>query len=294
MQQLKIEHCTHSDADLLSDLLELNGAVSVTMTDQFDDPILEPEPGTVPLWPNVVMQALYEPHIDVAGIIQIITQQYPKTSCSVETLEQQAWERTCLDQFQPQRFGENLWVCPSWHTPPKPDAVNLILDPGLAFGTGSHATTSLCLTWLEQADLEDKTVIDYGCGSGILSIAALKLGASHVTAIDIDPQALTATENNAATNTIAPGTLTIDYPENLKTNADVILANILLAPLLELKQSFHRLLHPSGILVVSGILANQAEPLIEAYQSHFHMLNSEREDDWALLVFEKINARLEH
>lgn len=287
MQQLIITHCTQADIDHLSDLLELYGALSVTMTDQFDDPILEPEPGTVPLWPHVVMQALYTPDTDMPRIIDLITTQYPAAQCSIETVVEQDWERTCLNDFKPQCFGKNLWVCPSWHTPPNPKAVNLILDPGLAFGTGSHATTALCLTWLEQTKLQDKTLIDYGCGSGILSIAALKLGARHVFAVDIDEQALTATANNATTNHIASAALTMGYPNELNTPVDVIIANILLKPLLELKLSFYHLLNAQGLLALSGILANQVPMLQEAYLSHFDLISTEVEGDWALLVFQK-------
>ncbi|PJD93239.1 MAG: 50S ribosomal protein L11 methyltransferase [Legionella sp.] len=293
MQQLKIEHCTQHDVELLSDLLELHGALSVTMTDQFDDPILEPEPGTVPLWPHVIMQALYEPEVDVSSIIQLIMLQYPSALCSVENVVEQEWEKTCLVDFQPQQFGQRLWICPSWHTPPEPDAVNLILDPGLAFGTGSHGTTALCLTWLEQENLKDKTMIDYGCGSGILSVAALKLGAKQVHAVDIDPQALTATESNAVINNIDGNDLKVGYPDGLHTTVDLIVANILLTPLLELKQSFHHLLNHSGVLAVSGILGSQTEQLTDAYQSYFKLRHADRDGDWALLVFEKINDHLD-
>ncbi|HVT62548.1 MAG TPA: 50S ribosomal protein L11 methyltransferase [Legionellaceae bacterium] len=293
MQQLTIEHCTQNDVTLLSEILEHYGAVSVTMTDQFDDPILEPEPGTVPLWPHVVLQALYEPEIDVDSIVQIIMHHYPTALCSIEHLPDEDWERACLDQFHPQRFGKRLWICPSWHTPPDPNAVNLILDPGLAFGTGSHATTALCLNWLDQEPPHNKTVIDYGCGSGILGIAALKLGAKHVFAVDIDPQALIATQSNATINHINPQDITVDYPNTLQSPVHIIVANILLTPLLDLKHSFHRLLRPHGILVISGILGNQTHTLMEAYHSHFHLLNIENEGDWALMVFEKISVPFE-
>ena len=290
MQQLIIKQCPQTDIDNLSDLLELCGALSVTMTDQFDDPILEPEPGTVPLWPHVVMQALYAPDIDVTSIIDLITDQYPTAQCSVETVVEQEWERTCLDEFKPQCFGKRLWICPSWHTPPNPEAVNLILDPGLAFGTGSHATTALCLTWLEQAKLSNKTVIDYGCGSGILSVAALKLGARHAYAVDIDEQALTATISNAAINHIPEKNITIGYPNELHTPVDLIIANILLTPLLDLKHSFYNLLNPHGLLTLSGVLANQAPLLEQAYQPHFSLVSTEIDNDWALLAFEKIDT----
>ena len=290
MQQLVITHCQKTDIESLSDLLELCGALSVTMTDQFDDPILEPELGTVPLWPHVVMQALYPPDIDVPSIMDIITNQYPDAQCSVEIVAEQNWERTCLDEFKPQCFGTRLWICPSWHTPPHPDAVNLILDPGLAFGTGSHATTALCLTWLEQAQLTNKTLIDYGCGSGILSIAALKLGARHAYAVDIDEQALTATASNAAINHVSSESLSIGYPNELHAPVDLIIANILLTPLLDLKHSFYHLLNPHGLLTLSGIIENQIPQLEQVYQPQFSLVSAEIEQDWALLAFEKIDS----
>lgn len=293
MQQLTITQCTQGDVEHLSDLLELCGALSVTMTDQFDDPILEPEPGTVPLWPHVIMQALYAPDIDVAHIVDIIVNQYPTAQCVVSNVEEQDWERICLADFKPQCFGKNLWVCPSWHSPPNPEAVNITLDPGLAFGTGSHATTGLCLTWLAQTKVKDKTMIDYGCGSGILSIAALKLGAHHVFAVDIDPQALTATANNAQTNQISSEDITIDYPNALHTSVDIIIANILLTPLLDLQHSFYRLLSPEGFLVLSGILANQIPQLLNVYQTHFELICTELENDWALVVLQKLKTSSE-
>ncbi|MDP3561506.1 MAG: 50S ribosomal protein L11 methyltransferase [Legionellaceae bacterium] len=286
MWQLKIEHCNQDDAELISDFLEELGAVSVTMTDQFDDPILEPEPGSVPLWPHVVLHALYEPSCNMDLITHALSTQYPQLSYFLDTVVEQDWERTCLVDFKPQRFGKRLWICPSWLTPPVPDAINLILDPGLAFGTGSHPTTALCLNWLESIDLEQKTVIDYGCGSGILGIAALKLGAAHVHAVDIDEQALIATKNNAITNHLDLNTLTTSYPDILHTPVDVLIANILLLPLLKLKTRFRELLKDTGFLVVSGILANQMQELIDTYQPDFTLIASNREADWAVLTFE--------
>lgn len=286
MLQLKIEHCNQNEAELVSDLLESLGAVSVTMTDRYDDPILEPEPGSVPLWPHIVIHALYEPSSNIELITRVFSTQYPQLAYAIEPLPEQDWERTCLVDLKPQRFGKRLWICPSWLTPPVPEAINLILDPGLAFGTGSHPTTALCLTWLEQMDLAQKTVIDYGCGSGILGIAALKLGAKQVQAVDIDEQALIATKNNALTNQIDMNTLNICYPEALHTPVDLLIANILLTPLLKLKTRFRELLKDTGTLAVSGILANQTSELIDAYQSDFTLISSSREEDWAVLVFE--------
>jgi ribosomal protein L11 methyltransferase len=285
MFQLQIEQCHRDEIELLSDALEETGALSITLTDQYDDPILEPAPGAAPLWPNVVVNALYTEENDANIALVIVSEAFSHLNYSIHGLPDQDWERTCLDQFKPQQFGKRLWVCPSWLTPPDPNAVNLILDPGLAFGTGSHATTSLCLTWLDQAKLEAKQIIDYGCGSGILALAALKLGAQHVHAVDIDEQALLATRDNAVNNDIATTELTVGQPDTLNEPVDVLIANILLAPLLALKSRFHELLKDEGMLVVSGLLAEQVPILIEAYQADFVHSSTHIEMDWALVVF---------
>lgn len=287
MFQLYIKECLRDEIDALSEALDTTNAVSVTLTDQFDDPILEPAPGAAPLWPNVVIQALYTDKTDALTAQQALSASYPHLTYTLDELPEQDWERVCLDQFEPQRFGERLWVCPSWHTPPDPKAVNLILDPGLAFGTGSHETTSLCLTWLSHADLNQKTIIDYGCGSGILAIAALKLGASHAFAVDIDEQALIATQNNATQNAISDQHITIGAPHELSKPVDVVIANILLTPLLTLKDHFHTLLKESGTLVVSGILSEQCSMLIETYENEFVCVSTTLENGWGLVVFKK-------
>ena len=285
MYQLEIEQCPRDEIERLSDALEETGALSITLTDQYDDPILEPAPGAAPLWPNVVVNALYAEENDASVARVIMSKAFPHVSYSIHDLPDQDWERTCLDQFKPQPFGKRLWVCPSWLTPPEPHAVNLILDPGLAFGTGSHATTSLCLTWLDQADLINKQIIDYGCGSGILALAALKLGAQHVHAVDIDEQALLATQDNALNNDIAATHLTVGQPDTLNEKVDLLIANILLAPLLALKTRFRTLLKDDAVLVVSGLLAEQVPILIEAYQTDFAHASTRLEHDWALVEF---------
>ncbi len=285
MLQLQIEECHRDEVAFLSDALEETGALSITLTDQFDDPILEPAPGAAPLWPNVVVHALYAEEAEAAIARAIMSDKFPHLTYSINPLPDQDWERTCLDQFKPQKFGNRLWVCPSWLTPPEPAAVNLILDPGLAFGTGSHATTSLCLTWLDQANLEHKHVIDYGCGSGILALAALKLGAEHVHAVDIDEQALLATQDNAFNNQITGTQLTVGQPETLETPVDLIIANILLAPLRALKGRFRELLTDNGRLVVSGLLAEQVPTLTEEYLTDFTHTTTRLENDWALVEF---------
>jgi ribosomal protein L11 methyltransferase len=285
--QLKIEHCPSEDIEEISEQLEDWGALSIMLTDKNDNPVLEPEPGTTPLWPEVIIQTLYAQAEEAQFTKNQLALTHPKLHCNLEVLPEKDWERAWMDDFKPQQFGKRLWICPTWLTPPEPDAVNLMLDPGLAFGTGTHPTTSLCLTWLEQAQLENKSIVDYGCGSGILSLAALKLGAKQVHAVDIDNQALQATQNNGLTNNINDQQLLISLPEALQDPVDLIIANILLAPLINLKERFHQLLHPNGCLVVSGLLSEQAPVLTEAYESSFILVNTQHIDGWALLVFSR-------
>lgn len=283
--QLKIEQCQGDEVDVISEELEATGALSIMLTDKNDNPVLEPAPGTTPLWPEVIIHALYAQSAQAQCARAQLAQSRPTLQCALEVLEDKDWERAWMDDFKPQRFGNRLWICPTWATPPDPDAVNLILDPGLAFGTGTHPTTALCLKWLEQADLNQKSIIDYGCGSGILSLAALKLGADHVFAVDIDNQALQATQNNAQSNLINDRTLTISLPEVLQQPVDLILANILLAPLISLKERFDQLMRPDAVLVVSGLLQEQAPLVKEAYASAFKLLTQNNQDEWSLLVF---------
>lgn len=283
--QLKIEHCPSEEIEHISEELEEFGALSIMLTDKNDNPVLEPEPGTTPLWPEVIIQALYAQAEEAQQSRSHLSLTRPSLECSMEVLADKDWERAWMDDFKPQRFGNRLWICPTWHTPPDPQAVNLMLDPGLAFGTGTHPTTSLCLTWLEQAELSKKTVIDYGCGSGILSLAAVKLGAQHVHAVDIDIQALQATQNNALSNQITEQYISISMPDALQDPVDLIIANILLAPLMSLNDRFYQLLNPGAYLVVSGILTEQADLLIKNYESSFSHVATHDQDGWSLLVF---------
>lgn len=285
MLQLQIEHCHRDDIEQLSEILESTNALCITLTDKQDDPILEPELGTTPLWPHVVVHALYADPLEAELAVHLLSGSYPHLGYTIETLPEKDWERVSKEDIKPQRFGSRLWICPSWLTPPEPNAVTLILDPGLAFGTGTHPTTSLCLNWLDQATLDQQTVIDYGCGSGILALSALKLGALHVEAVDIDEQALLSTQNNATNNDIPATMLNIGFPDNLKTPADLLIANILLTPLMRLKSRFRELMKPSGTLVVSGILEEQVAELIKTYQSEFTHTQSLIQDGWALLIF---------
>ena len=188
-------------------------------------------------------------------------QQYPKQAFPdhrFEILEDKDWVREWMDQFHPVQFGARLWICPSWLTPPEPTAINVMLDPGLAFGTGTHATTALCLEWLDSAPLSGKLVIDYGCGSGILGIAALKLGGNKTYAIDIDPQALLATRQNAEQNQITDQQLEVYYPQSCPLDmADILIANILAGPLASLAQTLNSLIRPGGLLALSGVLEHK-------------------------------------
>lgn len=285
--QLYIEQCQAHEIESLSERLEASGALSITLTDQHDEPLFEPEPGTTPLWTTVNISALYTAEECALSAKISLCEEFPHLYFHTEFLPEQDWERVCLQDFKPQRFGEKLWVCPSWCEPPEPDAVNLRLDPGLAFGTGTHASTSLCLQWLAQADLNNKIMIDYGCGSGILALAALKLGAKTVYATDIDEQALQATKKNAHANQIDGQSLQISLPQDLDTEVDVIIANILLAPLIKLATHFHKLLRNEGLLVVSGILNEQSPDLLAQYETHFTHLSAQQCAGWSLLVFKK-------
>lgn len=202
MKWLQI-HITVDQAqvDFTETLLNSLGAVSVTLDDAENQDLLEPLPGETPLWNKVIVTGIYAQEegeeIDVNALTTFITAQMPEAPLRHEFLEDQEWERTWMDAYEPIQIGEKYWIVPEWMEAPEADAVNIKLDPGLAFGTGNHASTFLCLQWLGKTDLKDKVVIDYGCGSGILGVAALLLGAKKVYATDIDPQAVLATQQNA-------------------------------------------------------------------------------------------------
>ena len=253
-----------NDAEAVEDAMLGAGAVSVTLTDHEDNPILEPGVGETPLWEQVNVTGLFEadaPKEDIAQQLNLKTADH-----NWEQLEDQPWERAWMDQFEPICCGERLWICPSWKSPPDAEAVNLILDPGLAFGTGTHPTTFLCLQWLDGLDLEGKTVVDYGCGSGILGIAALLLGASKVVAIDNDPQALLATRENLHRNNLDDRLLVTCMPDAIPgVQADVVIANILAGPLVELAESICHCLVRSGKLALSGIMTHQIDAVKAAY-----------------------------
>jgi ribosomal protein L11 methyltransferase len=282
--QVKL-NATSENAEQISDMLmEETGALSVTFLDAKDVPIFEPLPGETRLWGETDIVALYDAETNMDLVIaqlkasSVLDENF---AYKVEQLEDKDWEREWMDNFHPMKFGERLWICPSWREIPDPDAINVMLDPGLAFGTGTHATTALCLEWLESIDLEGKTVIDFGCGSGILAIAAIKLGAAKVVGIDIDPQAITASKDNAARNGVADQLelfLPQDQPENLV--ADVVVANILAAPLRELSSIITAHVAPGGALAMSGVLDIQALDVASYYSDNFTLDAIAEQQEW--------------
>lgn len=283
--QLTILHCDKDNVDPVTDYLEEAGALSITVLDKNDEPMLEPTIGTAPVWRENVLQALFDKAEQAQDVLNNLSSQYTWIKGSIEKIEDQDWQRASMDLFQPQQFANKLWICPSWHTLPEPNAPHVILDPGLAFGTGTHPTTALCLTWLAQHPPHDLQIVDYGCGSGILALAALALGAKHVQALDLDDQALQATSNNAALNQITLEKLHITYPHQTTPHNDLVIANILLGPLLSLKDQFTSLLKPNGQLVLSGLLAEQADDLIAHYASDFTLQEKQICEEWILLSF---------
>lgn len=278
-----IFNSTPDAADALSDALSEAGAAAVTFQDSADQPIYEPPIGETPLWSATQVIALFDATTSEADMRASVTPflagELPPFK--MEAVEDKDWERAWMDNFQPMCFGDQLWIVPSWHQPPQQDAVNILLDPGLAFGTGTHQTTALCLRWLDKADIKGKTVIDYGCGSGILGIAAALLGAARVIGVDTDPQALQATQENARRNNVTVETyLPQDGPA---LQCDLLLANILAGPLMQLAPLFAELTHAGSDIVLSGILDSQAEDVSAAYQPHFNMQKAQKLDDWMRL-----------
>lgn len=282
--QIKL-NATEKTAEAIGDLLmEEAGALSVTFVDAKDTPVFEPMPGETRLWGETDVIALYDAETNMQEVLAILKNSPllgVEFAHKIEQLEDKDWERAWMDNFKPMRFGNRLWVCPSWCEPPEPNAVNIMLDPGLAFGTGTHPTTSLCLSWLDSLDLTGKTVVDFGCGSGILSLAALLLGAEKVIGIDIDPQALQASKANAQRNGVADRLalyLPKDQPKDIQ--AEVVVANILAGPLRDLSSEIKSLISPTGKLTMSGILASQVESVADCYRDQLVIDKINELDDW--------------
>jgi len=288
--QLTLES-TRDDAQRLGDALEEAGAVAVSLEGADAEPLFETEwHDTTPVWKQTRVVALFPEDTDtsaVMGMVATLLSLPAPPAYAIAPVADQDWVRVWMDRWQPMHFGANLWVVPSWLTPPEPDAANIILDPGMAFGTGTHATTAMCLEWLAAHPPRNLAIIDYGCGSGILAIAALKLGAAHALGTDTDPQALAVSHENAERNQVTER-LALCLPDAVpaQANADVVLANILAGPLVQLAPRLTALVRPGGWLILSGLLTNQAAEVEAAYAAHF-LLERRVHDGWAMLAGQK-------
>jgi ribosomal protein L11 methyltransferase len=286
--QLKVQ-TDKQYVESVSDLMTELGSLSVTYQDAAEQPLFEPPPGETPLWSNTLITGLFEADVDLENVSRELEKQSGQqiTAMRSEILEDKDWVREWMEHYQPMHFGHGLWIVPSHHHPPEPGATNILLDPGLAFGTGTHPTTAMCLAWLAAHPPIGQSVIDYGCGSGILAIAAARLGASQVIAIDNDPQALLATranaEKNGVHNIIECGG--IDFP--IVEPTDCLLANILAGPLIGLVDRFSEICRPGGNIVLSGILEEQSRLVIEAYTRQFSLELAEQQGDWVMLCGQK-------
>ena len=299
-QQLHLQ-CEKTDVDLAEALLLEAGALSIMLDDAGDQPLFEPLPGESPLWDEVVLTGIFDATAEngsgqaVEQLSHEIAAQVQASRIWLSAVEDKDWEREWMVHYQPIACANNLWIVPEWLSPPVPEATNIIMDPGLAFGTGYHATTRLCLDWLTEEKLRGKVVIDYGCGSGILGIAALLLGADQVYAVDIDPQAVLATKQNANRNDVSERLLAFlpeEFEEycanNSVTPVDIIVANILAKPLLSLAPYFATLIAPKSRIVLAGLIESQTESVAEAYQPYFvldpkHAFTAHEDHHWQRL-----------
>lgn len=301
-QQLHIQ-CEKSQAELAETLMLEADALSISLDDAGDQPLFEPLPGESPLWDDVIITALFDTSVNLEYISQSIAEQVIATHVWQSNVDDKDWEREWMKNYHPIECANNLWIVPKWLTPPNPDAINILMDPGLAFGTGYHATTRLCIDWLTEQDLTDKVVIDYGCGSGILGIVALKLGAKAVYAVDIDPQAVLATKQNAERNGVLAqlqAFLPQEFEQFCQNSAvlptQMITANILAKPLISLAPYFATLLEPNGEIVLAGLIENQVDDVKTAYQAFFDMesdftFSSQEDKHWHRLSGKKADKR---
>ena len=274
--------------ELVETALQDLGASSITFVDRGDEPVLEPKPGEFRLWSDTLVRALFQAEPanaarNLESLAAVLGPHITRTA-RVHAVKNQDWERVWLADWKSMRFGRRLWVCPTAAEPPDdPNAVVVRLDPGLAFGTGTHPTTALCLQILDSLPVRDRNVIDYGCGSGILGIAALKLGAAHVTAVDLDPQALLATRDNAIRNGVSADIEVQGVDMEALQPAYCVMANILAGPLIELAPKLTAACEPGGYLLLSGLLKTQAYEVKAAYACGFDMVQVVERDDWCCI-----------
>ena len=272
-----------AQADLISEVLTGLGSLSITYSDTLDDAIYEPPVGQTPLWDNVTVNALFSTDINQEDIKASIFEICNVNALTSFILKDRVWEDECKKDFHSMKFGENLWVCPSWESQAElpSDAIIINMDPGLAFGTGSHQTTSLCLEYLDNNPPKNIDVIDFGCGTGILAIAAAKLGASRVLAIDNDPQAIISSKDNIINNQCERIIKTIHSKDEIDfEGCDLLIANILTNPLIKLAPTFAALVNPDGELLLSGILKKQVDRVVGCYSEYFTNLEVSNIDEW--------------
>ena len=272
-----------SQADLISEVLTGLGSLSITYSDTLDDAIYEPPVGQTPLWDNVTVNALFSTDVNQEDIKASIFEICNVNALTSFILKDRVWEDECKKDFHSMKFGENLWVCPSWESQAEipSDAIIINMDPGLAFGTGSHQTTSLCLEYLDNNPPKNIDVIDFGCGTGILAIAAAKLGASRVLAIDNDPQAIISSKDNVINNKCESIIKTIHSEDEIDfEGCDLLIANILTNPLIKLAPTFADLVNPDGEILLSGILKKQVDRVVGCYSEYFTNLEVSNIDEW--------------
>ena len=272
-----------SQADLISEVLTGLGSLSITYSDTLDDAIYEPPVGQTPLWDNVTVNALFSTDVNQEDIKASIFEICNVNALTSFILKDRVWEDECKKDFHSMKFGENLWVCPSWESQAEipSDAIIINMDPGLAFGTGSHQTTSLCLEYLDNNPPKNIDVIDFGCGTGILAIAAAKLGALRVLAIDNDPQAVISSKDNVINNQCESIIKTIHSEDEIDfVGCDLLIANILTNPLIKLAPTFAALVNPDGELLLSGILKKQVDRVVGCYSEYFTNLEVSNIDEW--------------
>ena len=272
-----------SETDLVSEVLMGLGSISITYSDALDDAIYEPPVGQTPLWDNVKVNALFSSEVNQKSIETSISDICNIVVIDTVTLKDRVWEEECQKDFPSMRFGKRLWVCPSWDTESilSNDSIVIHMDPGLAFGTGTHQTTSLCLEYLDSNPPKNLRVIDFGCGTGILAIAAVKLGAKSVIAIDNDPQAVLSSKENVAKNK-CENTITTIHSINQGSDrkCDLLIANILANPLVELEPLFSDLVHTNGMLLLSGILKEQVDRVVKCYSINFSNIEVANKGEW--------------
>lgn len=285
-KQLSLE-IDRLQAEQASDMLSELGAVSVSFEDAGDHPLYQIGTDEVGLWDEVRVIGLFESSVNVNTIESVLSSQLEGVrtwNWQNEQLQDQVWELAWQDHYQPMRFGQRLWVCPADTEVSEPDSIIIRMQPGLAFGTGTHPTTALCLEWLDSQNLVGKTVIDYGCGSGILAIASALLGADSVTAVDIDPCAVETAQENAENNSVSDTVFSCSADTMDSSPADIVIANILANPLVEMRATLSDLVADQGCLVLSGILQQQVESIIDAYHPDFRFGEPTEKEGWVMLV----------